>query len=79
MELTRDQAWDHLCAWTETESLRKHARSVEIVMRAAAYRYGAGDDDIEAWGIAGMLHDAAEPVQTQSSNAAMSSFSLALR
>ena len=27
-------------------------------MRAAAERYGAGSDDVEAWGIAGMLHDA---------------------
>ena len=27
-------------------------------MRAAAQRYGRGDQDIETWGIAGMLHDA---------------------
>ncbi len=44
--------------WTETESLRKHARAVEIVMRAAAYKYGTGEADVERWGIAGMLHDA---------------------
>jgi len=56
--LTRDEAWAHLYEWTETDSLRKHARAVEVVMRAAAHRYGAGDDDVEAWGIAGMLHDA---------------------
>ena len=56
--LTRDEAWAHLCEWTETDSLRKHARAVEVVMRAAAHRYGAGDADVEAWGIAGMLHDA---------------------
>ena len=56
--LTRDEAWEHLCSWTETDSLRKHARAVEVVMRAAAHRYGAGDDDVERWGIAGMLHDA---------------------
>lgn len=58
MTLTRDEAWSHLCEWTETESLRKHARSVEVVMRAAALKYGAGEADVEAWGIAGMLHDA---------------------
>jgi predicted hydrolase (HD superfamily) len=58
MTLTRDEAWSHLCEWTETESLRKHARAVEEVMRAAAHRYGAGEADVEAWGIAGMLHDA---------------------
>lgn len=58
MSLDREQAWAHLCDWTETASLRKHARAVEIVMRAAAHRYGAGAEDEEAWGLAGMLHDA---------------------
>lgn len=43
--------------WTETESLRKHARAVEVVMRAAAEKYG-DPAEIEEWGIAGMLHDA---------------------
>ena len=56
--LIRDEAWNHLCQWTRTESLRKHARAVEIVMRRAAHQYGAGASDEEAWGIAGMLHDA---------------------
>lgn len=56
--LTRDEAWKHLCQWTETPSLRKHARAVELVMRAAASRYGAGAADEERWGVAGMLHDA---------------------
>lgn len=56
--LTRDEAWNHLCDWTKSDSLRKHARAVEIVMRRAAHRHGAGAVDEEAWGIAGMLHDA---------------------
>jgi predicted hydrolase (HD superfamily) len=56
--LDRDAAWAQLCAWTETDALRKHARAVELVMRAAATRYGAGDVDVERFGIAGMLHDA---------------------
>jgi predicted hydrolase (HD superfamily) len=58
MALTREEAWRHLCEWTETDSLRKHARSVEVVMRRAAHRYGAGEADEERWAIAGMLHDA---------------------
>lgn len=58
MELTRAAAWDLLLEWTPGEALRTHARSVEVVMRAAALRYGAGEQDVEAWGIAGMLHDA---------------------
>jgi len=56
--LGRDEAWGLLTAWTETEALRKHARAVELVMRAAAHRYGPGAEAVEAWGIAGMLHDA---------------------
>lgn len=55
MELTREQAWELLCEWTPSDALRRHARSVEVVMRAAAHRYGEGDADVEAWGIAGML------------------------
>jgi predicted hydrolase (HD superfamily) len=58
MAITRDEAWKLLCEWTRTESLRLHARAVEIVMRSAAHRYGAGASDVETWGVAGMLHDA---------------------
>ena len=58
MSLSRDDAWKHLTDWTEGDSLRRHARAVEIVMRAAASRYGEGSQDVERWGIAGMLHDA---------------------
>jgi len=58
MALDRETAWSHLCEWTAGDSLRKHARAVEIVMREAAARYGGDDADVEAWGIAGMLHDA---------------------
>lgn len=56
--LDRATAWGHLCDWTRTDALRKHARAVEIVMRAAALRYGAGQVDVECFGIAGLLHDA---------------------
>jgi predicted hydrolase (HD superfamily) len=56
--MTRDDAWTRLCEWTKTDSLRKHARAVEIVMRAAAHRFGAGAPDEDLWGIAGLLHDA---------------------
>jgi predicted hydrolase (HD superfamily) len=53
--VTRDEAWAKLCEWTETQSLRNHARTVEVAMRAAASRYGG---DAEQFGLAGMLHDA---------------------
>jgi len=56
--LTRAQGWDLLCEWTPTEALRRHARAVELVMRAAALRYGPGAEAAELWGLAGLLHDA---------------------
>ena len=58
MSVTRDQAWQKLCEWTETDSLRKHARAVEVVMQKAAERYGGSPKEAERFGIAGLLHDA---------------------
>lgn len=52
--MDRDQAWDILCEYTKSESLRRHARTVEAVMRHFARKHG---EDEEAWGVAGMLHD----------------------
>jgi putative nucleotidyltransferase with HDIG domain len=52
--ISRDQAWSVLTEFTQSDSLRKHARAVEASMRAYAARY---DEDVEAWGVAGMLHD----------------------
>jgi predicted hydrolase (HD superfamily) len=57
LTLTREQGWQHLREWTKTDALRRHARAVELVMRAAAERYGDARD-VERFGLAGMLHDA---------------------
>lgn len=54
MELDRQAAWNLLCEYTKTESLRKHALGVEAAMRAMAAKYGG---DPEVWGITGLLHD----------------------
>ena len=56
--ITYEQAQAQLHAWTKTDSLLKHARAVEIVMRAAAGKYGGAGADPEQWAIAGLLHDA---------------------
>lgn len=58
VKLTRDDGWALLTDWTRGDPLRKHARAVEVVMRAAAAKYGAGAPDVELFGLAGMLHDA---------------------
>lgn len=58
MAITREEGLARLHDWTEGDSLRRHARAVEIVMRAAAGRYGGADADPDRWGLAGLLHDA---------------------
>ena len=52
--ISRPEAWSLFCAWTESESLRKHVLAVEAGMRAYARRFGA---DEELWGVTGLLHD----------------------
>jgi putative nucleotidyltransferase with HDIG domain len=52
--IERAAAWALLTEFTRGDSLRKHARAVEAVMRAYARHFG---EDPETWGIAGMLHD----------------------
>jgi putative nucleotidyltransferase with HDIG domain len=53
-EISRDDAWELLCEWTESDSLRKHALAVEASMRAYARRY---DEDEERWAVTGLVHD----------------------
>ena len=53
--MTRDEAREILHSMTETESLLRHSRSVELVMEAYAKKL---NEDPEEWAIAGMLHDA---------------------
>jgi predicted hydrolase (HD superfamily) len=51
---TREQAWNLVCEWTASDSLRKHALAVEAGVRAYARRFAA---DEELWGIAALVHD----------------------
>ncbi len=52
--MTRDQAWNIVCEFVQSESLRKHMLSVEAAMRAYAEHFG---EDPESWGLVGLLHD----------------------
>src|SRR5438552_17281285 len=52
--MNRDDAWELLCQYTQTDGLRKHGLAVETVMRHFARKQAA---DVEVWGITGLLHD----------------------
>lgn len=53
----RQAAWELLCEYTKGDSLRKHALAVEAAMRACVARYGGPGEDVDEWGIVGLLHD----------------------
>jgi predicted hydrolase (HD superfamily) len=53
-EPTRDEAWDLVCEWVQSDSLRKHLLGVEAGMRAYARRY---NEDEERWAVTGLVHD----------------------
>ena len=53
--MTRAEAFDVLQSMTKSESLLRHARTVEIVMEAYAKKYNENE---EQWAVTGILHDA---------------------
>jgi putative nucleotidyltransferase with HDIG domain len=50
----REEAWALLNDFVKSESLIKHALAVEAVMRYFAGLYG---EDVEKWGVIGLIHD----------------------
>jgi putative nucleotidyltransferase with HDIG domain len=54
MSPTREQAWDTLTRYTQSEALLRHALAVEAATRAYARRFG---EDEELWGVTALLHD----------------------
>ena len=53
-EPTREEAWTLVTGMTQSETLRRHMRSVEAAMRAYARRFG---EDEERWAVLGLIHD----------------------
>jgi putative nucleotidyltransferase with HDIG domain len=51
---TREQAWETLTRYTQSEALLRHALAVEASVGSYARRFG---EDEELWGVVALLHD----------------------
>jgi len=51
---TRDQAWETLTKYTQSEPLRRHALAVEAAVGAYAQKFGEHE---ELWRVTALLHD----------------------
>jgi putative nucleotidyltransferase with HDIG domain len=54
VETTREQAWETLTKYTQSEPLRRHALAVEAAVGAYARKFG---EDEELWRVTALLHD----------------------
>ena len=52
--MTRDEAWNIVCEFVKSESLRRHMLAVEACMVAYADKF---NEDRERWAVAALLHD----------------------
>ena len=52
--LSREEAWNIVCEFTQSEGLRKHALAVETCVTAYARKFG---EDEQKWSVTALLHD----------------------
>jgi putative nucleotidyltransferase with HDIG domain len=52
--MTREEAWEILCEFTQSPSLRRHALAVEACVTAYARHFG---EDEPTWTVTALLHD----------------------
>jgi putative nucleotidyltransferase with HDIG domain len=53
-DVSRDDAWQLVTEWVDSDSLRKHLLGVEAAMRAYARKW---DEDEELYAVTGLVHD----------------------
>src|SRR5919201_5784472 len=53
-DVSRDDAWQLVTGWVESDSLRKHLLGVEAAMVLYARKWG---EDEEAYAVTGLVHD----------------------
>jgi putative nucleotidyltransferase with HDIG domain len=52
--MNREQAWELLCEFTKSDSLRRHALAVEACVTAYAAKF---NQDMTQWSVTALLHD----------------------
>ncbi|HZQ52203.1 MAG TPA: HD domain-containing protein [Bryobacteraceae bacterium] len=52
--MTRNEAWEIVCEFVQSESLRRHMLAVETCVVAYARKFG---EDEERWAVTALLHD----------------------
>ena len=52
--MNRESAWELLCEYTKSDSLRRHALAVEACVEAYAEKF---EGDREQWAVTALLHD----------------------
>lgn len=52
--MNRQEAWEIVTEYVQSDNLRKHMLAVEFAMRAYAEHY---NEDADSWGLVGLLHD----------------------
>ena len=52
--MTRDEAWQIVCEFIQSDSLRRHMLAVEACMVAYANKFG---EDPQRWAVTALLHD----------------------
>src|SRR6516164_2152943 len=52
--MIRSEAWEILCEFTKSDSLRRHALAVEACVAAYARKFG---EDEQKWSVTALLHD----------------------